>query len=129
MLVSILFLPSEWDDVADKYKDEGVTARNINLDAAGTCGGTASVEIWEAPIISINITISVVMVAVSLCTICLLKVGLKVESYQVLSQSLLPCSLNMRISRLSTIRFSIMYTGYKPLRLLMTWKLIWIKKG
>lgn len=24
-----------------KYKDEGVTARNINLDAAGTCGGTA----------------------------------------------------------------------------------------
>lgn len=29
------------DDVADKYKDEGVTARNINLDAAGTCGGTA----------------------------------------------------------------------------------------
>lgn len=29
------------DDVADKYKDEGVTARNINLDAAGTCGSTA----------------------------------------------------------------------------------------
>ncbi len=28
------------DDVADKYKSEGVTARNINLDAAGTCAGT-----------------------------------------------------------------------------------------
>lgn len=27
------------EDVADKYKDEGVTARNINLDASGTCGG------------------------------------------------------------------------------------------
>ncbi|MCD7816247.1 MAG: DUF4979 domain-containing protein, partial [Bacteroides sp.] len=28
------------DDVADKYGNEGVTVRNINLDAAGTCAGT-----------------------------------------------------------------------------------------
>ena len=28
------------EDVADKYKEDGVTARNINLDASGTCGGT-----------------------------------------------------------------------------------------
>lgn len=29
------------EDVADKYKEEGVTARNINLDASGTCGGAS----------------------------------------------------------------------------------------
>lgn len=27
------------EDVADKYKDQGLTKRNINLDAAGTCNG------------------------------------------------------------------------------------------
>ena len=49
------------DDVADKYKDEGVTARNIIWMQQVLVVVLLSVEIWEAPIISINITISVVM--------------------------------------------------------------------
>ena len=65
-----------------------------------------SVGIWEAPIISINITTSVVMVAVSLCTICLLKVGVLPGSVAEFT------TLQFKYADIATIDHQIQYNVY-----------------